>query len=154
MVRSHPLSLTAVALLSAVLGACGTTAGPRPEDVPERIDLADETIPVLQVQLRATESGYSLVSSRRATGIPTLSFDLEREVVLTARDENGAVVAALSVPNPRSAHTTGARRPRTVVLPEGFLFVRLANPDTIQRLEISVRRGPNQDLRQSFVIDL
>lgn len=151
--RNRLPALTAV-LLAAALCACRTVHGPRPEDVPEEVDFAAEAIPILQVTLRATDNGYSLVEARRAIGTPTLALGRGQDVLITARDANGEGILQFSVPDPRLGHTTGREAPRMIARDPAVLHLRLPYPDVIQTLEVRVRSGPNADLRESFVFEL
>jgi len=135
--------------LLASLCACASTHGPRPEDVPTSVDANAGSVPVLQVSLRATPAGYTLVQARRAIGTPTLAFDPDLPVVVTASGPGGARMFWISVPNPRTGHAD-----RELVLQEGFLSLRLPDPDSIRSLDILVRSGPNAGLHQSFPIEL
>ena len=123
------------------------------EGPPTTVDSKAGSVPVLLVELRASESGYVLVSARRSLGTPSLAFDPDREVLVTALKSDGSRLASISVPNPRTAHSAGEKEARELVLESGSLSLRLPDPDSIRALELFVRRGPNEGFHQVFRID-
>ena len=149
---SGPPSLLVSLALASTLWACRTTFGPQPEDVPTTFDSEDGAIAIAQVEFRATPSGYTLVRVRRSLGEPTLAFDLDDDVLITALSEDGARLASIAVPNPRIAHVCGVE-PHEFVLEEGFLSVRLARPESIRQLELTVRSGPNEAFHHVYSLD-
>lgn len=139
--------------LASALCACTTALGPRPEDVPTTFDSEAGAMSIVQVEFRATPSGYTLLGVRRSLGEPTLAFDPDGDVLITALSEDGTRLASISVPNPRSAYAADGTEPHEFVLEEGFLSVRLARPESIRQLELTVRKGPNEAFHQIYRID-
>jgi len=107
------------------------------------------TIPVLLVQLAASEDGYRLAGVSETRGAATLSPWKNRAVSLTAVDERGETVATLFVDNPRLARTTSTPHLNRT-LPTGMLRVRLPEPQRIRSLQVVVRDGPNAGLETVF----
>lgn len=110
-------------------------------------------MPVLQVSFRAAPSGYTLLSTRRLLGKPTLAFDPTHDVRVTARDGEGHEVALMSVPNPRTAYACEEEDRGEFQLAEGLLILRFPYPDQIRQLDLLVLRGPNEALHQVFTVD-
>jgi hypothetical protein len=140
-------SLRATLALALVAG-CASPASP--DDVPLESVVDEGLLRVLQVTFRATDSGYTLVHVRHTLGTPTLGFDPDREVLVTARDARGQPIVALAVPNPRTVTCLG---PVATTRAEAFLNLRFPEPVSIRSLEAVVRGGPNEGLRQVFAID-
>ena len=150
---SFPLIRFAALVLALVVVSCASVLGSRSEEVPTTIDSSDGWIPIVQVEFHATDSGYTLVRVRRSPGEPTLAFDPDGDVLITARSSDGGPLASISVSNPRQAYVDDGPPPHEFVLDEADLSVRLARPEAIHQIELFVRRGPNEGFRHVYPID-
>lgn len=122
-----------------------------PDSMPTTLPLQGERVPVLVVTFTATDAGYTAAATTRQ-GVPTSAIHQDRDVLVVARDPSGAHVASVSVDNPRLIRTTGARDPATAVRAHGTFTLALPNPDRIATVEVTVRRGPNADFKETFPV--
>lgn len=113
--------------------------------------LFGELVPVLLVTVTATAQGYGAESVIRS-GVPTSAIHQDRDVAIVARDAAGKQIASLSIENPRLVRTTGSSNPATDTRDTGTATVALPNPAQIRTIEITVRRGPNEGLREQFAV--
>jgi len=133
----------AIVVSLALCSAGCKSVGPNPEDVPSEQDLVPDAVPVLLVTLLATDAGYQIIDTSRRLGALTLTIVQNRDVLITAYDDEERVVESVSVSNPREANTAGTDKPETLILEKSTVTVRFAAPDEIYSLGIIVRRGPN-----------
>ena len=144
------IAIATISILFPLISGCSGWEGPRPESIPESMVLAPGAQEVLQVTFLADESGYSIAGMQRAMGAPTLGINQDNDVLVVAVGSNGDTVSSISVPNPRVVRTAGSSRPDSAVLQQAALTVYLADPASIDLLRVTVREGPNSDLRQEF----
>ena len=100
----------------------------------------------------ADDSGYTITDMRRAMGAPTLTINQDNDVFVVAVGSNGDTLSSISVPNPRVVRTAGSRNPDSAVLSQATFTVSFANPGAIERLSLSVRKGPNGEYKREFSV--
>lgn len=127
-----------------------TVAIHSPQNIPERIALFREQ-PVLVATFDVSDSGYFL-TTRKTMGVPTQTVDLNRDVLIVAKDSLGNDITSISVFNPRLISTVGSDKPARSTLVQATLNVHFAFPDSIYVVEVMVIRGPDADYRKSISI--
>jgi hypothetical protein len=152
--RAIATFLPIVLALMPCLPGCASlrSEGPDPEDVPATQVLAPAAAELLALTFEASAAGYALVGTSLTAGAPTLAIDQDRDVLISARDDSGHAFQSVSVFNPRLATTAGSTNPATAVLDRASFTVRLPHPDRIRSVDVVVRRGPNEGVRQTFPV--
>ena len=107
------------------------------------------TVPVVALKFEATEAGYTM-KAFPAVGVPTSPIDQNRDVIVKASDSAGRVVSTVSVFNPRDVHTVGTKQPGQAVRSKASFTIFFPKPDDVTTVEVTVLRGANSGLRQTF----
>lgn len=155
------LALTMIAMLPACAStsakAPGTVDLPSlpvtdPNRVPEQMSVFNEQL-VLALTFKAATTGYSLVQKRKVLGRPAKAVNLSRDVLIVAKDVEGNIVSKVSVDNPRTIRSVGGKSHDVAVAASGTFTVTFGNPDLIKKVEVSVVRGPNSDMKREFAVE-